>query len=103
MTTRTPTGGAATAGGMNFQHRATAWVAVHILAEKGLSPPWGLPGEVTLEWVRCETEQPVDDLMVGTSHDGVILAQIKHTLQLSSRAGSPLASALDQCVRQYIA
>src|SRR4029453_3201581 len=103
MTTRTQAGGAAPAGGINFQHRATAWIAVHMLAERGISPPWGLPGEGTLEWVRCETEQPIDDLMVGTSHDGVILAQVKHTLQLSSRPDAPLASALDQCVRQYIA
>ena len=103
MTTRTQAGGAATAGGINFQHRATAWVAVRILAERESSPPWGLPGEVTLEWFRCETEQPVDDLMVRTSHGGLSLAQIKHTLQLSSRSDSPLASALDQCVRQYIA
>ena len=88
---------------MNFQHRVTAWIAVHILAERGISPPWGLPGEVTLEWFRCETEQPVDDLMVGTSHDGVVLAQIKPTLQLSPRPDSPLAAALDQCVRQLLA
>ena len=31
-------GGAATAGGMNYQYRVTAWVAVQVLAEKEMSP-----------------------------------------------------------------
>jgi hypothetical protein len=88
---------------MNFQYRATAWVAVRILADVEASLPWGLSGKTTIEWLRCETEQPVDDLMVGTSRNGLVLPQIKHTLQLSLKPDSPLASALDQCVRQFIA
>jgi hypothetical protein len=96
-------GGAATAGGMDFQHRVAAWVAVHILAEKDATPPWDLPTGTTLEWLRCEKEQPVDDLLTGTSGNGLIFAQIKRTLQISEAAGSDLASALDQFVRQFIA
>jgi DNA replication protein DnaC len=96
-------GGAATASGMDYQHRATAWVAVQILAEKEASPPWGLPATTTLDWFRSETEQPVDDLLVVTSADGIIFSQIKHRLSLSKNQGSDLASALDQCVRQFIA
>jgi hypothetical protein len=88
---------------MNFQYRATAWVAVRILADVEASLPWGLSGKTTIEWLRCETEQPVDDLMVGTSRNGLVLPQIMHTLQLSLKPDSPLASALDQCVRQFIA
>jgi len=95
-------GGSATAGGMDFQHRVAAWVAVHILGEKDVTTPWGLPADTKLEWLRCETEQPVDDLLVGTSDNGLIFAQIKHTLNLSEAAHSDLASALDQLVRQYI-
>jgi hypothetical protein len=76
-----------------------AWVAVQVLAEKEMSPPWELHSGTTLEWLRCETEQPVDDLMVGTSEGGLIFSQVKHTLQLSASASSDLASALDQCVR----
>lgn len=95
-------GGAAAAGGMNFQYRATAWMAVRILAEKKASPPWGLPQGMTLEWLRCETEQPVDDLLVGTTSGGFVFSQIKHTLQLSQAADSDLASALDQFVRQFV-
>jgi len=96
-------GGAATASGMNFQHRVAAWVAVHILAEKDASPPWDLPSDVTLEWIRCETEQSVDDLLVGTSDNGYIYAQVKRRVQRSKSAESELASALDQFVRQFIA
>ncbi len=88
---------------MNFQHRATAWIAVRILAEKSVSPPWDLPEDTTLEWLRCETEQPVDDLLVGTSGGGFVFSQIKYTLHLSEAVDSDLASALDQFVRQFIA
>jgi hypothetical protein len=103
MPTRKPAGGAATAGGMNFQYRVTAWVAVRILAEKELSLPWALPEGTTLEWLRCETEQPVDDLMVKTSEDGFVFSQIKRSLNLSERVGSDFATALNQFVRQFVA
>lgn len=102
MNTAGSTGGAATAGGMDFQHRVAAWVAVHILAEKDVTPPWDLSSGTTLEWIRCETEQPVDDLLVGTSDNGYIYAQIKRRIRLSKSAESELASALDQFVRQFI-
>jgi len=100
---RRSAGGAATAGGMDFQHRVTAWVATRILAEKEVSLPWDLPVTATLEWLRCETEQPVDDLLVGTSDGGLVYSQIKHTLQLSASTNSDLASAFGQFVRQFAA
>lgn len=103
MKKKTSAGGAATAGGMDFQHRVAAWVATHILSEKDAAPLWNLPSDKTLEWLRCETEQPVDDLLVGTSDNGYIFIQIKRTLQLSNAAGSGLSSALDQFVRQFLA
>lgn len=88
---------------MDFQHRVAAWVAVHILAEKGATPPWNLPEGTTLEWLRCETDQPVDDLLVETSANGRAFTQIKRTLRLSRAPDSDLASGLDQFVRQFIA
>lgn len=96
-------GGAATSGGMDFQHRVAAWAAVRILAEQDASPPWDLPATTTLESLRCETEQPADDILVGTSAPGFAFVQAKRTLQLSKNPGSDLASALDQFVRQFIA
>ncbi len=102
MITKHSAGGAAAAGGMDFQHRVAAWVATHILAEEDVTPPWDLPSETTLAWIQCEISQPVDDLLVGTSMNGHVFAQIKRTLQLSKTAGSELASAFDQFVRQFL-
>ena len=96
-------GGAAAAGGMDFQHRVSAWMAVHILAEKGAPPPWDLPAYVMLEWLECETAEPVDDLLVGTSAGGRVFCQIKRRLDLSEAPNSPFASVLEQFVRQFIA
>src|SRR5882672_4933136 len=96
-------GGAATQAGIDYQNRVATWVAVHILAEQDASPPWSLPASVTLEFLRCETEQPVDDLLVGTSEGGHTFAQVKHGLRLETAASSPFASAVDQFVRQFVA
>jgi hypothetical protein len=96
-------GGAATQAGTDYQNRVAAWIAVRILAEKDASPPWDLPSHVTLEFIRCETEQPVDDLLVGTSSNGHIFIQAKHALSLETSESSDLASSIDQCVRQFIA
>jgi hypothetical protein len=103
MKTKASAGGAAAAGGMDFQHRVAAWVAVHILAEKGATAPWNLPADASLEWLQCETEQSVDDLLVGSSNDGLVFAQVKRRLELSMNVNSELASSLDQFVRQFIA
>ena len=96
-------GGSATASGMDFQHRVAAWAATHILAEKGAALPWNLPSDTTLEFIRCETEYPVNDLLFGTSADGFVFSQVKRSLTLSNSPSSDLASALDQFVRQFIA
>lgn len=96
-------GGSAAAGGMEFQCRVSTWAAIQILAEKAVAPPWDLSEETTFEWVRCETGQPVDDLLIGTSTNGYIFVQVKRTLNLSKDPGSDLASALDQFVRQFVA
>jgi len=95
-------GGAAATSGIDFQSRVAAWLAVHILAEKGASPLWDLAAGTTLEFIRCETEQPVDDILVGTSSEGAIFIQAKRTLDLSSKPKSALPSTFDQFVRQFI-
>ena len=96
-------GGVATQAGTDYQNRVAAWVAVRILAEHESAPPWNLSSDTTLEFIRCETEQPVDDLLIGTSHQGHIFVQVKHSLVLSSSVDSPFASVIDQFVRQFIA
>jgi len=102
MNQRASSGGAATASGMDFQNRVTAWVAVHILAEKAATPPWDLPHDTVLEWFSCETPEPVDDLLVETSNKGRIFSQIKRRLNLTTGSNSDLASTLHQFVRQFI-
>src|SRR5688572_22078531 len=94
-------GGSAMQAGANYQNRVAAWVSSRILAEQDVSPPWDLPHSVTLEYIQCETANPVDDLLVGTSDAGRIFIQAKHELDLGTRANSDLASSIDQFVRQF--
>jgi hypothetical protein len=92
-------GGAATQGGINFQNRVSAWVCVHILAERSAVPigPVGVP-----VYARFETPEPVDDILVGAADDGHAFVQAKRTLRLSTASDSDIASAIDQFVRQYV-
>lgn len=95
-------GGSATQGGINYQNRVAAWLCGRILAEEEATPLWSLPEDVTLEFVRCETEQPVDDLLVGTSQGGRAFIQVKHTVKSNGKEDTPLGSTLEQFVRQFV-
>jgi hypothetical protein len=99
---RISAGGSATATGIDFQSRVAAIFAVNILAEQGVSLDWGLPPHVSLESIRLETEQPIDDILLITSDQGKIYIQVKHSLSLARGLNSALASCIDQCVRQYV-
>lgn len=94
-------GGAAGAGGFNFQYSVTAWAAARILAGAGAPPAWELPANTIFEWLRCETEQAVDDLLVGTNH-GVAFCNVKKSLTLGTAADSEFASVIQQFVRQFL-
>lgn len=94
-------GGAATAGGMEYQHRVAAWVAVHILAESAVSVPWNFPEEFPLISLQCETNQPVDDLLVETQEGKRAFIQAKRTLISSKAVASDFAKVIDQFVRQF--
>jgi hypothetical protein len=96
-------GGAAAHSGINYQDRVAAWMCVQVLAEQEASPLWGWSADSTLEFVRCETEQPVDDVLVGTSHHGLAFINAKHTVIASQSEDSDFASALSQFVRQFVA
>ncbi len=96
-------GGATAVTGFQFQAKVAAWVAVQILAEQAGPSLWDLPAATTLKFLRCETEFPVDDLLIGTSEEGCIFVQIKHTTNLERTPNSALAATLDQFVRQYAA
>ncbi len=87
-------------GGADYQARVTAWVAVHMLAEKDAEAPFGLNASVTR--IACESSEPVDDLIVATDTGPVAYVQVKRTVSLSSNEQSELASAVDQFVRQFV-
>ncbi|HYE72559.1 MAG TPA: hypothetical protein VEF04_04475, partial [Blastocatellia bacterium] len=96
-------GGAAAHSGISYQDRIAAWMCVQILAEQEASPLWGWSADSTLEFVRCETEQPVDDILVGTSHQGLAFINVKHRVTASQSEDSDFASALSQFARQFVA
>jgi signal recognition particle GTPase len=101
--TSKPTGGGvATQAGTIFQNRVAAWFCVRILAEQEAAPVWELGEDVTLEYIRCETEQPVDDILIGTSKGGHAFIQVKHTVNLATTPDSPLAASLTQFIKQYL-
>src|SRR5215472_11754022 len=92
-------GGAATQGGINYQNRAAAWVCVRMLAERPAVPvgPESLP-----VYVRFETQEPTDDLLIGTADGSHSFVQAKRTLGLSSAPDSEFGSVVNQFVRQYL-
>lgn len=68
-------GGAAAQTGINYQNRVAAWFAFRVLAEDAASRPWDF--SASTDFLRCETEQPVDDLLLGLSDSGFVFAQVK--------------------------
>ncbi len=94
-------GGRAEASGSNFEVRVQAWYCVLMIAEGGAQPPHDLTPDTRLVSVACQAVMEVDDAVARTSADGWIFAQAKRRVNLSALATSPLASSLDQFVRQY--
>jgi len=102
MTTRfSSAGGSAAAAGQMFSSRVAASLAVDVIRSARWSPQWGLASDVTLVQVRCETQQPVDDLEVLTSSGGRVSIQAKRRVVVSPKPSSALGSACTQFVQQY--
>jgi hypothetical protein len=95
-------GGAAAQKGINYQNRVAAWFCVRILAEQDAEPLWGWESSSTIDWLRCETEQPIDDLLIGNSYQGLAFVNVKHKVNASQVSVSSLASAIGQFVRQFV-
>ena len=96
-------GGAAAQGGFNYQSRVAAWIGVLILAEQDAAALWGLASNTTLDFMRCETEEPLDDLLVGNSREGHAFVQVKTHLKSSTKPDSALAKVAKQIVHQFLA
>lgn len=97
--TRSSAGGSAMQGGADYQNSVAAWFAVKMLAERD-AQPIAPPG--TVVYVRSETQEAVDDLLVGTEAENYAFIQAKRKLSFSSLLTSELASVFRQCVRQYL-
>lgn len=85
--------------GSGYQVRVAAWLAVEMLAE-GQGRPFSPGGRVT--WLRGETQESVDDLLVGTISDRYGFIQAKRKVSFSNLPNSELTSVLDQAVRQVV-
>ena len=96
-------GGSAAGGGFDYQNRVAAWLAVRILADSAVATQWNLTdADTTLEFIHCETEQPVDDILAETSKGGLLFFQVKRSVDLSRNSDSSFASAASQFVSQYL-
>lgn len=82
--------------GSEYQVRVAAWLAVEMLAEgRGLFAP----GD-RVSMLRGETQESVDDLLVGTASDHYGFIQAKRKVSFSERPNSEFTSVIDQAVRQ---
>lgn len=86
--------------GSEYQVRVAAWLAVEMLAE-GQGRPFSPGGRICL--LRGETQESVDDLLVGTVSQRYGFIQAKRKVSFSDRANSEFTSVLDQAVRQVAA
>ncbi len=91
-------GGAAEAGGALFQNRVAAWYAARILTSR--------PPAVDLAHLgaslRCQVDDPVDDVFVALQGGGSLFIQAKRSISVSEKSGSDFASVISQFVRQYL-
>lgn len=94
-------GGAATTAGIRFQQQLGALFSSWILAGDRFDDSFRL-GTAAPEWIRFETEAPVDDLLIKTSEGGYVAVQAKTTASLSEDLGSPLGKTIVQFVRHWL-
>src|ERR1700722_1152906 len=96
---RSSAGGSAMQAGADYQNRVAAWLATRMLAGREGRP---LSRSGTIQFIRSEKGESVDDLLVGTDlgHFGFI--QAKRKLSLSALDESELASVFSQAVRQVL-
>jgi hypothetical protein len=93
-------GGNATASGVNFQQSLGALFCLWMLTETQVDHRLQL-GTAKLTTIRMETEAPLDDALAMTSDGGIIAAQAKNSLSLSSSLTSEFGKTVEQIVRQW--
>jgi hypothetical protein len=77
-------------------------MAVWILAEKEAAPPWNLAPDINFDFLHCETEQPLGDVLIGTSGGGHAFIEVKISVRASTKANSALAVVSKQIVAQFV-
>ena len=100
MSSRASIGGAAAAGGAEFQDEVFAWASAAMVAEQPLPTP--MPPDAVVR-VGAQTGFELDDVAIETAAGGFALCQVKARLALGEPQTSPLANALDQVVAQFLA
>lgn len=93
-------GGAATSAGIRFEQQLGALFSSWILAGDRFDDSFRL-GAAGPEWIRFETEAPVDDLLIKTSDGGYVAVQAKTNVSSSGDLGSPLGKTIMQFVRHW--
>ena len=95
-------GGAAAAAGIGFQAQLGGLFGLQLLAQVPIDHVLEL-GAAVPDWIRFETEAPVDDILVATSEGGFIAVQAKTAVNLSSGVEGGLAKTILQFVRHWLA
>ncbi|MET4009715.1 hypothetical protein ACVKXK_004792 [Pseudomonas sp. PvP101] len=95
-------GGAATSAGIRFEQQLGALFSSWILSGERLNDTFRL-GAASAEWIRFETEAPVDDILIKTSDGGYVAVQAKTSASLSEDLGSPFGKTVSQFVRHWFA
>jgi hypothetical protein len=91
-----PAGGFATQRGINYQNRVAAFFAVSCLTEEIAVP--GLPRS-PVQNIRCETGEPLADILLAFESGGIAFVEVKRTIQLTSARMKPV---LSQFIQQFI-
>lgn len=94
-------GGAATSAGMQFQARVGALLMAYMLSEQRIDARFDV-GNSRAEWIRFETEAPVDDILLATSEEGFIAIQAKTSVSLSRNPSSPFAKSVAQFTKYWL-
>lgn len=103
MSRRTYRGGPGGHAGYGYQDEVAACIAVQMLAEGAGFPCFGLPVGVRITRLECETDRPVDDLLVKASDGRQIPIQAKSSIRLLRGPDSPFAETVYAFVDEVLA
>ncbi|OEC93384.1 hypothetical protein A9Z06_09455 [Rhizobium sp. YK2] len=93
-------GGDATASGVTFQASVAAYFTSQGLAGAPLDPRLSL-GRANPNGLRCETEAPVDDILIPLDTGGWVFIQCKNSLTNSTSLASELGKTCDEFARLW--